>query len=322
MNAEAGHKAGMSVVLITDHFSTIARVVRQLAAQTVRDQLEIVIVCTSTKALEPDQEALSGFASVVVVETGALHPLPVARAEGVRAAHASIVFLGETHSYPHPDFAALLIAAHRAHWDVVIPGFDNANEDGTLSWAAFLTDYGYWLHYLPEGQVEAAPTWNVAYKRSSLLDLGDTLASALTNGDELASAFRARGRVIYFLPAARLDHANVSRSFREWMDERFLSGLLVGSNRRSRWPLHRRWLHIVASPLIPVVLLSRIAPAMRSARTHGWLPPFTLAALIAGLVIRSFGEFVGYLAGARDDQEARMEEYELHKLKYTRRRPG
>jgi hypothetical protein len=322
MNAEAGHKAGMSVVLVTDHFSTIARVVRQLAAQTVHDQLEIVIVCSTRQALEPDQDALSGFASVVVEETGTLHPLPAARAAGVRAANAPIVFLGETHSYPHPDFAALLMAAHRAHWDVVIPGFDNANEDGILSWAAFLADYGYWLHYLPEGRVGAAPTWNVAYKRSSLVDLGDNLASALANGDELASAFRARGRVIYFLPAARLDHANVSRRFREWIDERYLSGLLVGANRRSRWPLHRRWLHILASPLIPVVLLKRIAPAMRSARSRGRLPSFTLAALIAGVVIRSCGEFVGYLAGVRDDQEERMEEYELHKLKYTRRPPG
>lgn len=308
---------GLSVVLITDHFNTIRRVVRQLGDQTVRRQVEIVIVCPSAQALEADQEALTGFASVVVKEVGSLHPMSESRAIGVRAASSDVVFLGETHSYPHPGFAEALIAAHREAWDVVVPGLDNANDDGAMSWAAFLIDYGYWLYHLPAGPVGAAPTWNVAYKKEALLDLGSQLGTALTGGDELATAFRARGRTIHFQPAARLDHANVSRTMRLWLDERYLSGLLVGGNRKDRWPPARRWMYALAAPLIPIVILRRTAPSVRAALRHGRLPRFTIAALVVGAVVRTFGEVVGYIAGAQTADEERMEEYELHKAKYT-----
>jgi len=43
----------------------------------------------------------------------------------------------------------------------------------------------------------------------------------------------------------------------------------------------------------------------------------SVAALVAGAVIRTFGEVVGYILGAASDDEQRMEEYELHKVKYT-----
>lgn len=308
----------LSYVLITDHFRTIARVVRHLGEQTVRAELEIVIVCPSVTALEADETALTGFARVVVTEVGALYPLSNARAAGVRSATAPIVFLGETHSFPHPGFAAAMIAAHRGPWDVVIPGLDNANEDGALSWASFLADYGFWLRHLPEGQVGAAPTWNVAYKREVLLELGDGLGAALTGGDAFATALRARRRTIYFEPAARLDHANCSGTVGAWMDERYLTGLIIGANRKRRWPASRRWAYLLASPLIPVVILRRTMRPVRAALRHRRLPPSTIPALVGGAIIRSWGEVVGYLAGARQDQEERMEEYELHKMKYTR----
>jgi hypothetical protein len=308
----------LSYVLITDHFHTIARVVRQLGEQTAHRELEVVIICPSASALEADDKALTGFANVVVKEVGALHPLSAARAVGVRAATAPIVFLGETHSFPHPGFAAAIIAAHREPWDVVIPGLDNANEDGAMSWASFLTDYGFWLRHLPEGQVSAAPTWNVAYKKELLLELGDGLGPALTGGDALAESLRARGRTIYFQPSARLDHVNCSRTVREWMDERYLAGLVIGAHRKDRWPPSRRWAYVLASPAIPAVILRRTMRPVRAALQHRRLPRFTIPALISAALVRTWGEVVGYVAGARLDQEERMEEYELHKMKYTR----
>jgi hypothetical protein len=307
----------LSVVLVTDHFRTLERVVRQFGDQTVRQQVELVFVCPSVQALHADQQALAGFASVVTVEVGAIHPMPNARAAGVRAATAPLIFIGETHSFPSPEFVASVLVRHSGPWDVVVPGLDNANSDGPLSWAAFLLDYGYWLRHLPEGEVRSAPAWNVAYKREALLELGAGLGTALTSGDELLTAFRARGRTFYFQPSARLDHANVSRNLTQWADERYLSGLLVGANRRDRWPAIRSILYALASPLIPVVILYRTARSVRVAIRNRRLPPMTIPALVAGAVVRTVGEVVGYLAGARADEERRMEEYELHKVEYT-----
>ena len=309
--------ARLSVVLVTDHFRTIARVVREFGAQTIRQQVEVVIVCPSVRALEADAQALDGFASAVMVETGSIHPMSTARAAGVQATSAPVIFLGETHSFPSPEFAASLLVRHAAPWDVVVPGLDNANMDGPMSWAAFLMDYGYWMRHLPEGEIASAPTWNVAYKREALLELGEGLGAALTSGDGLLATLRARGRKIYFEPAARLDHVNVSRTLKQWADERYLSGLLIGATRRRRWPAYRSVLYTLASPLIPLVILRRTAGPVRAALRNKRLPALTIPALIVGALVRTVGEVVGYVAGARVTDVDRMEEYELHKLKYT-----
>jgi hypothetical protein len=310
--------ARLSVVVVTDHFRTIRRVVARLREQTVREQLEVVIVAPSGRDVGLDEEALDGFAGVRVVEMETIHPMSLARAAGVRAASAPIVFLGETHSFPHPGFAEAIIAAHVEPWDIVVPGLGNENPENALSWASFLTDYGQWLAELPAGEIGGGPTWNVSYKRMALLDLGEALERVLSPGDELAVAFRAQGRRAWFEPAARLDHANVSRPG-PWADERYLTGLLIAANRKERWSLARRWLYIFASPLIPVVILSRIARPVRLLARKRILPKGTVIALVVGAVIRTAGEVVGYMFGSNPSAEPRMEEYELHKLKFTAR---
>jgi hypothetical protein len=306
----------ISVVLVTDHFRTIRRVVARLREQTVRDRIELVIAAPSRAALEVEDGALDGFAAVRVVETGTVHPMSKGRAAGVRAATAPVLFLGETHSFAHPEFAESLIRAHEAPDEVVVPGLGNANPDSALSWAGFLMDYGPWAYVLPAGDVGWGPTWNVAYKREALLAFDESLETMLCAGDALGSAFRASGHRYRLEPAARLDHANVS-GLGIWINERYLTGLLIASNRKARWPLSRRLLYIAASPLIPAVVLSRMARPVRLLWRAGALPRGSIAALIAAVVVRTAGEVVGYAFGAGETAEPRMEHFELYKLKYT-----
>jgi hypothetical protein len=304
----------MSVILVTDLYETIARVMKRLAAQTVADEMEIVIVVASKKDLHLDESIVAKFAAVVVAEVGSIESMAPARAAGVRAATAPVVFLGETHSFPEPEFAAALLCAHDQPWDIVVPGLGNANPDGVWSWAAFLMDYGQWSEVLPAGEIGGGPTWNASYKRSVLLELDGVLERALASGDELPLTLRARGRKAYFEPAARLGHVNVGR--RGWTDERYLSGLMVGSHRKGMWSLGRRLFYVCASPLIPVVILSRIARPLRVLGRRGELPRGIRSALVIGAVVRTAGEVVGYLAGATAAARDRMEQYELHKMRY------
>ncbi|HEX9563090.1 MAG TPA: hypothetical protein VF981_03935 [Gemmatimonadaceae bacterium] len=305
----------LSVVLVTDHFRTIRRVVDALRGQTICDRIETVIVTSSAQQLDLDVEATRGLGAVRVVEFGRIAPMPPARAAGVRAATAPLIFLGETHSYAHPDFASAILAAHTGHWDVVVPGLDNANPDGALSWAGFLADYGAWHRDLPAGQVSAGPTWNVAYKREALLSLGDDLERALSAGDEVCRAFRKAGRTWYFEPRAPLDHANVSRP-RPWAHERYLAGMMIAASRNTRWTRSRRLAYALASPLIALVVLSRMIRPMTGVRRR--LPRGTFVALVAGVILRTAGEAVGYIRGASRRDQAHMDDYELHKLKYVR----
>lgn len=308
--------AKMSVVVVTDHYRTIRRVLAGLRDPAEREQLEIVIVAPEGQDLELDETALHGFADLRVVRLGSIRPMSAARAAGVRAASAPIIYIGETHSFPRPGLATALIAAHAQPWDVVIPGLANANPQSALSWASFLMDYGQWFDELPAGEIGGGPTWNAAYKAPVLRDLGDALDDALSHGDALSVALHAQGRRFYFEPTAKTDHANVSQ-FVWWVEQRYLAGLLVASSRAARWSLPKRLLYIFGSPLIPAKVLSRIgAPVKLLRRDRRW-PTGTLAALVFGAVVRTAGEVVGFVRGAGPGAQPRMDEYELHKLDFT-----
>src|SRR6476469_6688062 len=102
----------LSVILVTDRYETIRKVISHLRQQTVRDKLEIVIVAPKGQALEFEPFAFQEFAAVRLIEADSVLPLAEPRAAGVRVASAPIVVIGETHAYPHPEWAEALIKAH------------------------------------------------------------------------------------------------------------------------------------------------------------------------------------------------------------------
>ncbi len=162
----------MSVVLVTDDYDSISPVLDRLVRQTAREHLEVVVVTPSPEQIPAAAANLQGFAAVQVLQHGPPLDLGDGRAAGVRAASAALVFIGETHSYPHPQLAQTLIDAHAGPWAAVVPGFGIANPDSVLSWAGFLSDYGPWLEGLPAEEITYAPNYNASYRRSVLLELG------------------------------------------------------------------------------------------------------------------------------------------------------
>jgi hypothetical protein len=306
----------MAVILPTDTYETIRTVVQHLGRQTVRDRLEIVIVAPRAASLGLVESELEGFAEVRVIPVESLDSWGAARAAGVRAARAPLVFIGETHSYAHPDCAESLIDALGGPWAAVVPGFGNVNSVGPLSWSLFLLDYGQYWHTLPARETVTAPTHNVAYKRDILLELGDELDQALTHGDQLLVTFHDRGLHTYFQPAARIDHLNVSR-FAAWVSDRFQCGVLIGGRRAQRWsPLHRL-AYFLGAPLIPLILLRRASAGLRQVRREVGLPFGTTPALILATIVSTVGEMIGNAGKTTLDADTRILEMELHRLPYV-----
>jgi hypothetical protein len=305
----------MSIVLVTDRYETIRPVIDRLAAQTVREELEVVLVGPSGDQLRdvPDRDR---FAAFQTVETASPVELGEARAAGVRAASAPLVFIGETHSYPHPRMADELIRAHEGPWTAVVPSFCNADPDGPWSWAGFLSDYGAWVPGLHPGEIEFAPMYNASYRRSALLEFGDRLASALRFGDEMGLGLRARGHRVRFEPAARIEHLSVARPA-AWIHERFLAGVLIAGARAQRWSWGRRILYLCGAPILPALYLRRIRSGIDAQRRSTPLPLSAFPLILAGFLIKAVGEIVGYARGTRDREDARMTEFELHRVEYA-----
>jgi hypothetical protein len=308
----------LSFVLATDSYATIRPVLERLRRQTIRDQIEVVLVAPSREAVGEALAHRGEFASLRIVENP-VSELAVARAEGIRAAAAPAVFVGETHSYPHPEFAECLLKALAEPWTGVAPAFGNANPSGTLSWASFLADYGRWADGLPAGEIPEVPLYNALYRRTVLLELGDRLARALAYSDELPKWMRSRGYRTWFEPTARIDHVNVAVPA-DWAGERFVGGLLISSHRARDWPLAKRVVYVGGAALIPLVLFWRILPGVWRTVREKRLPVMTLPAILAGMIVKSAGELLGYAGVPIKKARRRMHEYEVHKLAYAAKR--
>jgi hypothetical protein len=310
----------LSIVLATDSFSTIRPVLERLQTLAGKDLIEVILVTPSPAEMLPAiSKYQDQFIAMQVVEDPVDNLAP-ARAAGVRAARAPLVFIGETHSFPHVDFVeATLAALEDPHWSITVPAIRNVNPKGAWSWSAFLSDYGRWSEGLERAELSSAPVYNATYRVPVLLELGSTLSSALDQGDELQIALQTRGRKVLFDPRAVVDHANVARPW-DWIRGRFLGGLLIASNRSRRWPWSRRIVYVGGSFLIPLVLLPPLLPGVRGAARLRRLPMGTIPLIVAGILLRAFGEMFGYAGLFADRAVEGMHEYEIHKLDY--RGPG
>ena len=313
-----GGSPRLSVILVTDRYATVRKMVECFGAQQRRDQVELVFVTPTAGEIPVGAGELQAFAAARVVEVDSVTRLPPARAAGVRAATAPLVYLAETHAFPQPGFVEAIIAAHEAGWNAVVPAVGNANPaDGAWSWSILLLDYGDRLATNPPGERTKLGPHNTAVERELLVQLNGDLATLLAPGSALADELRSRGARIGFRPDALIDHVNVARPL-AWVGERFTGGVLLARARVGRWSLARRLLYAGGSPLIPVLWLSRTLRVVRWRDRRREVPRLTLPLMILGTVIWALGEFVGYL-GAGGDAEVRMTEYEMNKLRYAMR---
>ena len=106
----------MSVILPTDTWETILPVIERLKERTPKDQIELVVVLPSAHSQQASTESLTHFAAVRIAKVDSVVPLGPARAAGVRAATAPLVFIGETHSYPRSGMMQALIDALKIPW--------------------------------------------------------------------------------------------------------------------------------------------------------------------------------------------------------------
>ena len=313
----------LSVVLATDCFRTLRPVVAALRKQSATDRIELVLVAPPHGLADIDEPQVAAFGRVRRIEIPGPLDLAVARAAGVRAAAAPIVFIGETHTYARPGWMEALLRAFDQRWAVVVPEIGNANPTGAVSWASYLSDYANWGPGRAAGEIFDPLIYNTAYRREVLVELGDRLSEAL---EPLADVMRAtlvqRGHRVWFEPAAKIDHLNVGR-FWDMVRENFFEGLLVASSRAHRWPRWRRLAYLLASPLIPVVLVRRVVGLWRQTDARTGLPWGTLPLIVLAALVKGTGETLGYLLGAAPRMAvAGMHEIEVHKTRFAgRRRP-
>jgi hypothetical protein len=311
----------ISVILITpDTYQSLRKTIRHLRAQSVYDQMEIVIVTPAVGSLHADERELREFRQFRLLEVGPITSVGPAYAAGIRQAAAPVVVLGEDHSFPEPDWAAALLRAHQQPWAAVGPVVRNANPGSKMSWADFFMGYGPWQEPMSAQEMEHLPGHNSSYKREILMRYGAQLDSLMEAESVLHWDLRRNGHRLYLDPAAATNHVNFTL-LSSWVQALYQSGRKFAAFRaeNERWSLGRRLLFAAAAPLIPLVRFWRIAAELRRPGRPIHLLPGVAPLLLLGLAVDGAGQMMGCALGAGAAREQLLC-FEFHRYRHVRKR--
>lgn len=287
----------LSLILTTPYdFDSLRPVIDYLRAQTIRDRIELILVGSTPEVFAVDESSLEGFWGSRVLHVGPIQSLNVPRAAGVRVARAPVVALTEDHCFPDPKWAEALVRAHRGPWAAVGPTVVIANPRLYMSWANHLVQYLPWVQKTPSGAVADLPGHNSSYKRDVLLAFDEELETIFTAEAWLHAELRRRGYQLYLEASAVTYHVYITR-LRPYVRENYYIGRQFAANRSRRWSAAQGWLFAAASPLLPLLRLSRIGRRMVELGWFADLVPGAIPWMCLGLGVSAAGEMMGYAFG-------------------------
>ena len=308
----------MSVILATpDCYETIRKTIRYLRTQTVKHQLEIIIVAPSARVLHLNESELKEFCRVRVVEAGQVASIGTANAKGIRQARAPIVALAEDHAFPAPEWAEALIAAHRHPWAAVGAVIRNPNDPtNVIAWADVLIGFGEYLAPGESRVVERLPGNNSSYKREVLLEYGSHLETMMETESLIHKDLRQKGHQLYLESSAQVSHLNFER-VSSFLRVKYLSGRIFGAARARGWSLLYRLLYACGTPLIPLVRYRRLKKQWNSLRQRRRLPWGVMPMAWCGLLVSATGEMIGCCFGPGHAVRKRAK-FEFHRVPHLR----
>ena len=218
----------------------------------------------------------------------------VLRAHGLRIARGQIVTLLEDYARPDPHWSANIVEAHGHPWAAVGGAIENG-VDRALNWAVYFCDFGKYQNPLPAGPSAYASDINTSYKRSALeairLLWSDAFREIVVNG-----ALIGRGDRLVLDPRIVVHHHRNDLRPSFALKERFIWGRSYAVTRSTVISDAKRYLYAALSPVLPVLLLARMARTTKGRGRHFSAFLRALPHLVPLLVFWSVGEMVGYLA--------------------------
>lgn len=218
----------------------------------------------------------------------------VLRSHGLKIATGEIITLLEDYARPAPDWASNIEAAHHVS-SAAVGGAIVNGVHSPLNWAVYFCDFGKYQNPLPPGPTTFASDINTSYKRSALEAVrplwDESFREIVING-----ALIERGEEIVLDPDIVVHHHRSDLELSHALKERFIWGRSYAITRTAIIGDAKRYLYAALSPVLPLILLSRMA---RTARIRGrHFADFVRAVphLVPLLISWSLGEMLGYLA--------------------------
>lgn len=266
-----------------------------LALQAKSCSAEVIIVACGTA--EYATRITSKFPWVRVIQRAERETVPDLRRHGVEEAGGNIVAIIEEHCVAAPDWLQQAIQAHESGDFGVIGGPVAACAYTRLrDWAVYFCEYNNYLPPWQEGGAHDLGSANIAYSRAVLLKYKDQLSGGYWEAG-LHPRLMADGAKFHAAAGMVVYHRGPF-NFGYYLQQRFWFSRAFAGARRL--PPSSKAAYILASPLMPFLLLARMA--MRVSNKHCHMDKFIqcIPLFIPVLIVYVAGEFIGYLAGPGD----------------------
>ncbi len=293
---------------------SIRRTIAALAAQTIADRLEVILVAPDETVAAHLGRLPEAFAAFRIRAVGPVPDVDRAAAGAMPEATAPVIGSIEDHAFPDADWAEAVLTGFESE-DVTMVGsaIVNANPRPGLSWSNILLAYSQWSEATPEGDIDWVSIHNGTFRRSALerFDPADYLDWFNREG-EIVRRMGEIGR-FRFVPGARIRHINPS-SLGATARLRIDAGRLYAAGRAEAegWSRGKRAVYAGLGPLIPAIRYLRMrrtifGPALPE-RRYG-------PAMLTGLVFDGLGQMAGFLAGP-GGARARLATFEMDRLQH------
>lgn len=275
--------------------ATIRQCLDALVKQAQSDEIEIVVVDAST---DDSAEIARQFKQIKVCQEDPSRLVPELWKKGIELTVGQSVAFTTANFVPAENWIAQLLAFLQSDHAAIGGVFEKLAPDSLSQWAVYFLRYSAYQPSIPSGSASQLAADNAVYRRWVFEKYADLLSDGFWE-HEVNRRLKQDGYSLLLTSTLKVSMGCFT-SPGEFFRQRFLHGRSFGMERVALATTPRRIFYILASPLIPIVLLTRVTRNVLKYSEHPAKFFASLPWLIFYLMGWAFGELTGYLLGATD----------------------
>ncbi len=290
-------KALSVVIAALDTYKEVEEVHSCVEDQTIRGELEVILVCKTQALLKLPESFCSKFPDVLLVEGGESVLLNEARHLGILKSTTPYVAIMEDHCLPLPDCLEHMYNRLKEGWSGVGPSIRQGNRVLALPRAANYVTYGEWMGRKHSGEAKYIAGFNSAFSKDVLLSRQEQLRDDLIATSLMQASLKKEGHKFFLETGAIMYHWEASY----WSGVRSIlipNGEALGVLRSRGWGLLKR---LAFTAFIPCLFASRYLRALcaywRAVESGSSVAEFLY--LLPVTWAWSYGEMKGYWSNGR-----------------------
>jgi len=281
------------VVAVPEGGPILGACLTALEAQISGIAAEVLVIDGTKSGTAADWSTHPG--SVRILQLPAQPEVPTLWQAGIDASRGGIIALLVESCIPDRDWVMQILRAHQADCAVIGGAIDLAPTLGTMDSAIYFCRYSRYMPPFAATFLDDLPGNNCSYKRAALTSVQEEWADGFWE-TFVHRKMRARGDRLLCVPEI-LVHCVESASGLSFLRVRFNHGRRFAARRAKNMSRKQRALRALVFPLVPFVMLFRIAKRVWERRRYRAKFLSCVPLLLVFLTAWSAGECVGYILG-------------------------